>query len=173
MSLVGEPEGKSMTRLSRWQPEWAAGKGSSFVHCNICLVNFSVVGGGFHEVNRHMDTNKYKENARGVLNQASTTSIIMQRRSVEDQVTIAELLCTTFNVEHNLPFIVSDYFLKLCKAMFPHSKIAEGLACGKTKATAIVKCALAAQLNIEVIEACQSSPFTIICNGSNDQFVRK
>lgn len=63
--------------------------------------------------------------------------------------------------------------MKLVKAMFPDSKIAEGFACGRTKATAIVKFALAPALNAQVIEACQSSPFTILCDGGNDQSDRK
>ena len=57
--------------------------------------------------------------------------------------------------------------------MFLDSKIAEGFACGATKTQAIIKNALAPALSEDVIEACASSPFTILCNGGNDQDVRK
>ena len=53
------------------------------------------------------------------------------------------------------------------KKMFPDSKIAKGFACGRTKTTAIVKCALAPALNAEVIAECQKSPFTILCDGND------
>ena len=57
--------------------------------------------------------------------------------------------------------------------MFQDSKIAEGFACGATKTQAIIKNALAHALNGNVINACASSPFTILCDGGNDQDVRK
>ena len=57
--------------------------------------------------------------------------------------------------------------------MFPDSKIAEGFACGRTKTTAIVKCALAPALNAEVLAECQKSPFTILYDGGNDVMEKK
>ena len=57
--------------------------------------------------------------------------------------------------------------------MFPDSKIALGFASGRTKTTAIVKYALAPALNAQVIEECQSSPFTLLCDGGNDQMGKK
>lgn len=57
--------------------------------------------------------------------------------------------------------------------MFSNSKIAEGFACGRTKTTAIVKCALAPALNAEIVPECQKSPFTILCDGGNDVIEKK
>lgn len=57
--------------------------------------------------------------------------------------------------------------------MFPDSIISEGFACGATKTQAVIKNALAPALNEKVIEACASFPFTILCDGGNDQDVRK
>ena len=57
--------------------------------------------------------------------------------------------------------------------MFPGSKIAEGFACGRTKTTAIMKYALAPALNQEVLQYCCTSPFTLLCDGGNDQTDRK
>ena len=56
--------------------------------------------------------------------------------------------------------------------MFPDSKIAMGFASGRTK-TAAIKYALAPALNAEVVEECQSSPFTLLCDGGNDQMGKK
>ena len=57
--------------------------------------------------------------------------------------------------------------------MFPYSKVAEGFSCGRTKTTAIVKFALAPALNADVTKACQTSPFTLLCDGGNDQSGKK
>ena len=93
--------------------------------------------------------------------------------SLEERITTAELYFTTFIAEHNLPFTVADHFGKLCKVMFPDSEIADGFSCGRTKATSIVKYALAPEFNAQVTKACQSAPFTILCDGGNDQAGRK
>ena len=127
----------------------------TYVHCKICSTDFTVAGGGLHEVKRHMDTRKHKENAKGMSNQATITSTILEKRSsLENKITAAEVHFTAFIAEHNLPFSASDHFIKLCKAMFPDCKIAEGFACGRTKATSIVKFALAPALNAAVIQSC-------------------
>ena len=57
--------------------------------------------------------------------------------------------------------------------MFPDSKIARGFASGRTKTTAIVKHALAPMLTAEIIKSCQSSAFTILCDGGNNQMGKK
>ena len=57
--------------------------------------------------------------------------------------------------------------------MFPDSKIAEGFSSVRTKTTAIIKHSLAPAFSAEVVNMCQTSPFTILCDGGNDQFGRK
>lgn len=77
-----------------------------------------------------------------------------------DQVIAAEVFFSTFIAEHNIPFLAADHFTKLCKSMFPDSKIAQGYAACRTKTTAIVKHALAPAVNAKVIESCCKSPLT-------------
>ena len=174
------PVAKRFKRLSKFQSEWArynmsaSKKGPSYVHCKVCAVDISVAGGGVHEVKRHIETRKHKENAKGMANQCTLTSTMLQSKSsLEHDITTAELYFTTFVAEHNLPFLASDHFTKLCKVMFPDSKIAEGFSCARTKTTAIVKFALAPAFIAEVVQVCQTSPFTILCDGGNDQFGKK
>ena len=78
-----------------------------------------------------------------------------------------------FIAEHNLPFLAADHFNKLCKVMFPDSKIAQGFACCRTKTVAIVKHALAPVFNSEVVQSCRTSPFTLLCDSGNDQTDQK
>ena len=115
-----------------------------------------------------MEGKRHVERAREAVGHSSITDLFQRNRdSVGDKTTTAEIYFASFIAEHNLPFLTADHFTKLCKKMFPDSKIAEGFTCGRTKTTAIVKCALAPALNAEVIAECQKSPFTILCDGND------
>ena len=92
---------------------------------------------------------------------------------MEVKITTAEFYFTAFIAEHNLPFLAADHFKKLCKVMFPDSKIAVAFSCGRTKTSAIVTHAPAPALYDDVIKHCQDSPFTLLCDGGNDQFAKK
>ena len=59
------------------------------------------------------------------------------------------------------------------KVMFPDSKIASSFACSHTKTAAVVNHAMAPELNEVVFNACRSQPFTILCDGGNDDLDRK
>ena len=169
------PISKKPKRASRWQPEWKgynmmeSRKGPNF---EFCLCDFSVSSGGFNDVKRHIESQKHKEFSKCMEGQSSMMSF-SKKDSLEDQVTKAELYFTTFIAEHNLSFLTADHFTKVCKVMFPDSKIALGYASGRTKTAAIIKHALAPAVNSEVIHNCQTSPFTRLCDGGNDQWDRK
>ena len=142
-------------------------KGPSFVHCKVCLCDFSL---GFNDVKCHIESKKHKDFEKAMKGQSS---ISLCKTLLEDQVTRAELYFATFIAEHNLALMTADHFPKLCKVMFPDSKIALEYASGRTKTTALVKHALAPAVNSKVIHECQTSPFTLLCDGGNDQWDKK
>ena len=134
--IVSGPLAKKLKHASRWQSEWKrynmneSRKGPSFVHCNICSTDFSVASGGLYDVKRHIDGKKHSEAARGMTSQSTLaeTLAVCRRKDVlvlEEQVTTAEIYFSTFIAEHNMAFLAADHFTKLCKVMFPDSKIAE------------------------------------------------
>ena len=84
-------------------------------------------------------------------------------------VTRAEVLFSNFIAEHNLSFLVADCFTKLCKSMFPDSRIALKFSCGRTKTTQIVKHSLAPVLQEEVVRHLQTHPFSMAIDESNDR----
>ena len=88
-------------------------------------------------------------------------------------MTAAEVYFAAFIAEHNLPFLAADHFSKLCKVMFPDRDIAKRFSSGQTKITALVKHAMTPTFNNQVISACKSSPFSVLCDGGNDQMDRK
>ena len=127
-----------------------------------------------HEIKRHVGRKKYCELAKVFENPSQTRiTAATQRNTLADQVTAAEIYFTTFLAEHNIPFLAADHFNKLCKVMFPDSKIADNFASARTKTTAIIKYALAPTLNDDVVKFCCAHPFTLLCDGGNDQTDRK
>ena len=172
------PSSKKAKRSCEWQSDWKryhmseSKRGASYAHCDICQTDFSVASGGFNEVKRHVENKKHKDLAAGMAGQSTLASAIA-RSLATDQVTRAEIYFSMFVTEHNLPFFAADHFSKLCKVMFPDSKIAGEYSSGRTKTTSIVKHALAPALNSQVVEQCCSSPYTILCDGGNDQFGKK
>ena len=59
--------------------------------------------------------------------------------STKDKVMNAELLMTSFLIEHNLPISLADHFTCLMPAMFPNSEIANKFASSRTKTTYLVR----------------------------------
>ncbi|XP_033744260.1 zinc finger BED domain-containing protein 5-like [Pecten maximus] len=90
------------------------------------------------------------------------------KTQTDDDVTRAECLFANFICEHNIAFNTADHFTKLCKLMFPDSKIAQKFHCGRTKTTQIVKKSLAPDLQKVVVDHLKNKPFSLSCDESND-----
>lgn len=88
-------------------------------------------------------------------------------------MTKSEIYFARFVAEHNLSFASADHFTKLCKFMFPDSKIADAFSCARTKMTALITHALGPAAENAVVTACRTQPFTILCDGGNDNFEKK
>ena len=152
----------------------ACKEGSTYAFCAYCNTDISVAGGGKTKVERHMKTAKHmhmlsQRQAQPTLNTFITEDV----RSISDEAIRAEIYFAKFVAEHNLPFLVADQFSRLTKVMFPDSKIAEAYSCARTKTAAIITHALAPAMREEVVHACCSSAFTILCDGGNDHFDKK
>ena len=85
----------------------------------------------------------------------------------------AELYFTSFIVKHNLPMASAEHFSKLCKNMFPDSKIAAQYSSALTKTTALVTHAMAPAADDTVTNVCACQPFSIMCDGGNNQYDKK
>jgi hypothetical protein len=81
----------------------------------------------------------------------------------------AEVMFTELVAKLNLPLTVSDAITKTCKAAFPDSKIAQNYACGRSKATSILK-ALSTEIKNDLVDIVKMNPFCLSNNdGSNDK----
>ena len=163
---------------SKYRSEWfskygmkRSGRGETFAFCTICSVDFSVAGGGVFQVKRHCQSRKHINRAGELNEHPRIDSLVIWQ--AHDQITRAELYFATFVAKHNLPFSVADHFNRLCSKMFLDSRIAAGFSCARTKTTALITYALAPAMNEPLIKACQNQPFTILCDGGNDNFEKK
>ena len=129
-------------------------------------MDFSVAGGGVHQVKRHCHSKKHTDRMKELQRQPTLQTSLMNHRAAKhfhDEVSCADIYFARFVTEHNLPFAVADHFNKVCSLMFPDSKIAAKFACARTKTAALVTHALAPAVNEPVFKACQEQPFTILC----------
>ena len=167
---------------SKWQEGWRkyhltrSRKGASYAFCTLCSNDLSIGGGGLHDIKRHVGSVKHMQMLRDLHSQPSITSAMAsssQAESPQDQVTKAEVYFAFFVAEHNLSFSTGDDFTKLCKKIFPNSKVAEKFSCARTKTRLIISLALAPAVNADVVHACATNLFTILCNGGNDKYNKK
>lgn len=182
MGKISDKTKKGHHVPSKWQSGWTkyrmkeSRKGPSFVFCTVCQVDVSVAGGGVHEIKRHLETNKHVKGLKDVAAQpaiAQAMAVGQQHTKLSEKTIQSEVYFTKFVAEHNLSFRTAEHFSKLVKVMFPDSKVASAFSCSRTKTAAIVNNALAPKLNEAVFAACRSSPFTIMCDGGNDDMDRK
>ncbi|KAK5873254.1 hypothetical protein PBY51_018312 [Eleginops maclovinus] len=69
----------------------------------------------------------------------------------------------------SIPFSFHDDFNKCVADMFPDSAIARKYSTGKTKATQLIKGAIAAELEDDLAKTCRSQPFSLMCDESNNR----
>ena len=181
MSSPAPPAKRKKHVDSKYQSEWSryqmspSKKGVSFAFCTVCGVDFCIGGGVVHEVKQHCESAKHKRYLEAVSSQPSISSVMAKasRDSESEKVMKSELYFAHFVAEHNLSFATADHFTKLCKVMFPDSKIAESFSCARTKTKALITHALAPSAEEAVVSACQRQPFSILCDGGNDNFQKK
>ena len=139
--------------------------------------DISVAGGGIQEVKRHCKSVKHRTFLEGLEDQPSLTTTL-SKASAEysfrhHKVLKSEICFARFIAEHNLSFATADHFTKFCKCMFPDSKIVEAFSCTCTKTAVLVTHALGPGAESVVTKMCQKQPFTILCDGGNDNFDKK
>ena len=79
----------------------ASWRGSTYVYWKVCDTDFTVAGGGVHEVKRHMETKKHQENAKCMENQLTIqgatyvySATQQESRFLSQQCISSNLACT-------------------------------------------------------------------------------
>ncbi|XP_021376724.1 uncharacterized protein LOC110465317 [Mizuhopecten yessoensis] len=144
-------------------------KGDTYVHCLTCNVDFMCVHGGRNDCKRHIESASHNQWSKIKKKSNKDISNMLQTfRSEKDLiVTNAEVLMCEFISEMNLSLSTAKRMTETLKTMFPDSEIANGMKCGRNKATAII-CDLADITKKSLAERMRTAPFTVSIDGSND-----
>ena len=155
-----------------------AGKKPTFAYCKFCDSEFSVGHGGADDCRRHCEAKKHIDNEKTEKEKnkcQKISSFFVQApsssKSAEkdgDSSIRAEVMLVDLVTELNLPLASLDKFNKAVKIMFPDSKIAKNVQCGRSKGTAILK-EVAAKTTLNLADRMAKAPFTISTDGSNDK----
>ena len=120
----------------------------------------------------HCRSAKHQNLLKGLKAQPIITSKLpkVNEESLKYKVLKSEIYFVRFVAEHNLSFAAADHFTKLCKLMFPDSTVLKSLCEHKRKLQQLVTHALGRAADSAVTVMCQTQPFTILCDGGNDNF---
>ena len=80
---------------------------------------------------------------------------------------------TNWLVQHNIPLAVTDQLSPMLKDIFSDSQISKGYSSARTKTTCILNGSLAPHFKASLVQAMQSSPFSLAIDGSNDTGLSK
>ncbi|XP_071033051.1 SCAN domain-containing protein 3-like [Parasteatoda tepidariorum] len=107
---------------------------------------------------------KHEKSAESV---SSSTKLDGYLKNDDMDVINAEMLFTSFLIEHNVPLTAADHAGQLFRKMFPKSNIAKQYGCGRTKTSALVY-QMASDHVDSMIKLMQHNSFSTACDGSND-----
>lgn len=88
-------------------------------------------------------------------------------RRLNDTIALAKVLLICFIPECNLPLIIADHLVEICKTMFPDSPIAQEMCMKKTKCTQVTK-AIGKCVHLEMVSKLKSRMFSVITDESTN-----
>ncbi|XP_034536243.1 uncharacterized protein LOC117810492 [Notolabrus celidotus] len=164
---------KSCKYLEKWDSEFTFLKrsrmGHSHAFCKICNCDFSVSHGGRNDVSQHEKSTKHNRWLEAQKHSQAMSTFVTRNTTEADQVINAEVKMAMLCAKNNVAFSFCDDFNKCVAEMFPDSAIARKYSAGKTKATQLIKGAIAAELDDELAKTCRSQPFSLMCDESNNR----
>lgn len=132
--------------------------------CTVCNSDISIAHSGRGDIITHSKSMKHVAN----FNSSKSANRLDSFLSVngELQTTRAEVLFTSFLLEHNIPLAAADHAGPLFKNMFLDSKEAKKYSCGRTKSSYLVK-ELAQESTKKIVAAAKKTAFSVATDGSN------
>ncbi len=131
-----------------WENEYLWLKGvegdTERAFCDLCKTSFSIGHGGEYDVKRHRLTETHKKRVQQKETSKSMDAFLRPKNDfLADKVTAAEVTSVYHTVQHATSYRAGDCGTKLAPTIYPDSDIAKRMACGRTKAEAIVTDVLA------------------------------
>ena len=100
---------------SKYQSEWSykyrmkpSSIGESYIFCTVCQLDFSIAGGGMHQVKRHCQSKRHTDRMKDMKRQPTLQASLKNTatQTFQDQVNCAELYFAMYITEHNLPLLL-------------------------------------------------------------------
>lgn len=141
--------------------------------CRACENQFSVCHGGENDIQKHMKTEKHKRNIQKLANTNTLEKMFNKTADEVKKMQIAECSFIYHSVQHSHSYLSVDCTSKLFSKIFPDSKIAENLTCGRTKATKIVTNILGPYSKKIILEnLSKHHPFSLSTDASNKGHIK-
>lgn len=159
--------------LPEYSAQWPCLRPSSnsphAAFCTVCNTTFFVNHGGKYDCSRHISSSKHRNfSDRKAIAKKMPETFFTVDSDASLGATKAEMLFTSFLIQHNVPLSAADHAGHLFKVMFPDSKIAKQYSSARTKTTAILKC-MANKTCSDLVANLKRMPFSLATDGSTDQ----
>jgi hypothetical protein len=142
-------------------------RGESYAYCSYCRSDFLITHSGSGDIDKHRASKGHKKVEVSAKNTRPMTGYLGHGANKDQAVIRAEVMFAELATQLNWPIASNDLVTKTVKAAFPDSAIAKKYACGRSKATAIVK-ELAKDGKLEITDKIATAPFCLATDGSND-----
>ncbi|KAF0032222.1 hypothetical protein F2P81_014512 [Scophthalmus maximus] len=136
--------------------------------CKVCRIDFNVAHGGKNDISQHIKTQRHHRAEEAHEGTQAISSFITKGQTEAENVMQAELKMAMLVAQKNVPFAFCDDFTASVAGMFPDSAIARKYSSGRTKTPHLIKGANAPELDDEVTNICQTEPFGLQCDESNN-----
>lgn len=139
-------------------------------YCKLCDAEISAE---ITVIKRHRECEKHKRLSAEVgygSNQRTLFQCLNKRTidPLQQQIKVAEIRTSAFIAENNLSLRCADFLVKRDQAIYPDSKIAQGISLGRTKATKIVQNVIGQSHSDELAERLKHQKFSVIVDESTD-----
>ena len=147
---------------------WLSKFSSDTARCTVCSVNFTVKYDGIKAVITHRNSEKHKSFMRSGNTSHAISAFFPEEHSLEEDLILsAELAMVYHGVMHHHSYLSMDCCMKIIPAVFPDSKIAKKIHCGRTKSEALIANVLCPH-SIEMVTNEMNFPKSIFYSVSTD-----
>ena len=172
-----DPKRKQIRYNATVRDEWLqkypvfSREGNHHVKCESCQCIINVKRGSIKQLEAHLGTKKHKSSTSAISHNQKIDQLVFTDH--QRKVISAELKFCYFLAKNNHAFSAADEFNSMVASLFPDSKIANKYACGRTKATTLIRTVLAPQINKEFLSNCSDRPYSVLLDETTDCSTQK
>lgn len=149
-------------------PSFKRGRTANDVFCNLCNCYISIANKGKLDITEHISTTKHKKNIESTSGISNILQKFITSESDSKYIRAAEGTIAYHTIKHHQSFKSHDCSVALYKTLFKDSTICQKLACGRTKAEAIILKIFAPHTIEKTLQELEDIPYiTVSTDASN------